>query len=146
MPNSIFILHHYPEVYLEQSRTSTMEFFTIIVNGQKLLTIFVKSYIVDIRLGSHNVSAIVLYKVVPNRLSVAPKINSDYHKKLPQTTKYMVNLNWRCLGLKQQMVYNIPSWVVDNYSFKVSDLKNIWIHVYNKLASINKLLIVNYQI
>ena len=89
----MFILHHYPEVYLEQSRTSTMEFFIIIVNGQKLLTIFVKSYIVDIRLGSNNVSAIVLYKVVPNRLSVAPKRNSDYHKKLPQTTKYMVNLN-----------------------------------------------------
>ena len=104
-----------------------------------------KSCILDIRLGSNNASAIMLYKV-PNRLSVAPKINSDYHKKIPKTAKYMVKLKRSGLGLKERMVYNILSWVVNNYSFIVSDLKNIWIHVYNKIALTNKLIIVNYYI
>ena len=41
-----------PEAYSEPSGTSKMEFFAKIVNGWKPLTIFAKSSILDIRLGS----------------------------------------------------------------------------------------------
>ena len=39
------------EVYSEPSRTSTMELFAKIVIGFQLLTIFIKSFILDILLG-----------------------------------------------------------------------------------------------
>ena len=105
-----------------------------------------KSFFVDIRRGSNNASAIAFYKVALNRFSVAPKIDSDYDKKLPQTAKYMANLNRRCLGLKERMVYNIYTQMGCGQLFIVSDLRNFWIHVYNKIALINKLIIVNYHI
>ena len=39
------------EVYSEPSRTSTMELFAQIVEGFQLLAIFIKSSILDVRLG-----------------------------------------------------------------------------------------------
>ena len=39
------------EVYLEPSRTSTTELFAKIVKGFQLLTIFIKTSILDTRLG-----------------------------------------------------------------------------------------------
>ena len=50
-------MYPYTEAYLESSRTSTMEIFEKIQS----LTIFAKSFIVDVRLGS-NPSAIFTHK------------------------------------------------------------------------------------
>ena len=46
------------EAYSNTSRTSKMELFTKISNGFKLLAIFAKSSILDVRLGSKYVSVI----------------------------------------------------------------------------------------
>ena len=54
----LFITHYswtsseYPEAYLEPSRTSEMELFAKIVKGFQPLTIFAKSFILDVGLGS----------------------------------------------------------------------------------------------
>ena len=45
-----------PEAHPEPSQTSTLEFFAKIVNDFQPLTIFTKSSISDIRLGSEYVS------------------------------------------------------------------------------------------
>ena len=47
------------EAYSKTSRKSKMELFTKISNGFKLLTIFAKSSILDVRLGSKYVSVIL---------------------------------------------------------------------------------------
>ena len=47
----LFRISRTAEVHSEHSRTSTMELFAQIVKGFRLLTIFIKSSIIDIRLG-----------------------------------------------------------------------------------------------
>ena len=46
-----------PEAYPEPSRKSKMKIFAKIVNSWKPLTIFLKDSIVDVQLGSENISA-----------------------------------------------------------------------------------------
>ena len=45
-----------PEPYSEPSRNQRWVFFAEIVNGYQPLTIFAKSFILDVRLGSENTS------------------------------------------------------------------------------------------
>ena len=50
------------EAYLELSETSRMEFFANMINDWKRLTIFSKSYILDIGLRSENASETAISK------------------------------------------------------------------------------------
>ena len=43
---------YFPEAYLEAYQTYKMEFFTKIVNGFQLLTVFGKSFILDVLMDS----------------------------------------------------------------------------------------------
>ena len=53
-----------PEAYSETSGTSTMEFFAKIVNGFQLLTIFAKSSLLDVRLGSEYASDSYYFELI----------------------------------------------------------------------------------
>ena len=53
---ALFRIVRTAEVYSRPSRTSTMELFAQIVKDFQLLTIFIKSSILDIRLGSEYAS------------------------------------------------------------------------------------------
>ena len=50
-----------PEAYSKTSQTSKIELFKKIVNGWKPLTIFAKSFILDVLLGSGHTFAVISY-------------------------------------------------------------------------------------
>ena len=79
---SLVLLMMQREAYLEISQATTMEFFVIIVNGQKLSTIFQKISILDIRLSSKYATAAGLssYKdIFQSRLDSNPYYLSPVH-------------------------------------------------------------------
>ena len=71
-----------PEAYSEPSRTSVMELFAKIPNGFMLLTIFVKSFIIDIRLGYKYTSGIYPKLISKNMMNLTNIVSNSYWNRL----------------------------------------------------------------